>query len=703
MITEIFILKKLLFLNFSILLILGANAQKQANYWYFGSGVGLNFNQTPPQILNNNFANSQEGCASIADNNGNLLFYTNGLTIINRKHEVMLNGNGIRGDLSSTSNTIIIPLPGNDSIYYLFTVGATTQVAKGFRYTIINIKGDGGFGEVLQKNVYVEEAYEKLAAVRHCNKKDVWITIRKWESDEFNTYLLTASGFNVNPVVSNTGFVVGGLANNAIGSLKFSIDGSKLAAVHATETDAVELMRFNNATGQITNPVIIRPNILPHALSFTGVYGAEFSPNGNLLYISSNNSVTDPCILYQFDITSFNQATIIATKQIIAAPKPWFAGALQTGPDMKIYLAAWKDTAVSVIENPDVYGAGCNFVFNKISFGNRPEPVQFGLPSFVQSDLSTSFIPFDFTRSGKCTDVDVQFNINRTTGIDSVKWSFGDGQQSASFAPLHRYSTTGFFTVSLIIFKLDCSGLNDTINKEIWIMPTLSLLGNDIDACGFKDVSLAVNVNVPGINYLWNTGSTADKIAVTSPGQYWVQLAYKGCTISDTINITVKPAPVVNIGNDTTVCLSAGVLLSAGNSAAGNTYLWSTGQTINSIAVNKPGSYSVTLTQNNCVASDTVNVVWGDCPFYIPNAFTPNNDGVNDKFGIINGFSVQDFSMKIFNRYGQVIFTTNNRAEKWDGTFKGKVIPGGNYPWSVIYINAQGYTKWLKGSVLIIH
>ena len=178
-------MKKYILIFYFLLSILPAFAQKQANVWYFGR-VGLDFNQTPPLPLNNGISNSQEGSAAISDHNGSLLFYTNGGFIANRKHVSMKNGGGLLGDLSSTDNTVIVPVPGNDSIYYLFTIGSAFQADKGLRYNIINMKGDTGFGEVVSKNILLEaSAFEKLAAVKHCNKKDVWIMIHKWDSDEY--------------------------------------------------------------------------------------------------------------------------------------------------------------------------------------------------------------------------------------------------------------------------------------------------------------------------------------------------------------------------------------------------------------------------------------------------------------------------------------------------------------------------------------
>jgi hypothetical protein len=236
-----FILKKgsLLFIFF-VLIHLVSFSQKQSYFWYFGNKAGLNFNQTPPQVLTNAKVGSIEGCASISDANGNLLFYTNGLSVVNRDHEIMVNGNGLLGDLSSTNNVVIVPLPGSDSIYYLFTIGATGQALKGFRYSIVNMKLQNGLGEVTVKNALLDdECFEKLAAVRHCNKKDVWITVRKWNTDQYFTYLVTASGINSTPVVSSTGLVISGLPNNALGTLKFSANGKKFIGVHSFENDVV--------------------------------------------------------------------------------------------------------------------------------------------------------------------------------------------------------------------------------------------------------------------------------------------------------------------------------------------------------------------------------------------------------------------------------------------------------------------------------
>ncbi|MEO6254601.1 MAG: gliding motility-associated C-terminal domain-containing protein [Ferruginibacter sp.] len=677
-------------------------AQKQANIWYFGNRVGLDFNQSPPIALYNGTANSLEGSATMSDNNGKLLFYTNGLYVQNRNHVNMVNGTGLRGELSSTNNTVIVPMPGNDSMYYLFTIGSATIEFPSFSYNIIDMKADNGFGAVILKNALIEDdVLEKVAAIRHCNKRDVWLVIQKFNSDKYYTYLLTSAGLNPVPVISSTALVISGLPNNAIGTLKFSSKGDKLMACHSFDNDAVQLMNFDNQTGIISNPIVFNPNTIPRDLSYPGVYGAEFSADGKLLYISANNSVNEPCNLYQFDITSHNSGIIMASKQIIAQPKPLYAGALQLGPDQKIYMARWNADAVSVINDPNSYGSGCNFMLDKIYVGKfSSTPVQFGLPTFMQSYFDSDSNPYDFSRAGNCFDLNVSFLLNRLNNIDSVKWNFGDAQQSQVLQPTHTYATPGFYNVSLIVYKIDCSGLNDTITRKIWIAASDKFLGADTSSCNTLSLEIGVD-EIFGVNYLWNTGSTSNKITTTGFGDYWLDLEQNGCKIRDTIKVLAKPKPVVSLGIDTSICKYKPVLLSTGSSTY-DSYLWSTGETSPSIFVDQTGTYSITVTQSGCEASDTVLVKPGNCDIYIPSAFTPNNDNLNETFGVIDYTNVPYFSMQVFNRYGQLIFSSNDITKKWDGTFKDKKMPNGGYFWMVTYVNKRGIKVYDQGMVLLI-
>lgn len=681
------------------------SAQKQTNTWFFGKGVGLDFNQNPVvPIRNSGLADSFEGLSCVSDNNGKIIFYTNGLNVVNKLDAIMKNGTGLAGDRSSTNNTVVVPLPGtaNKGIYYIFTTGAALQETHDFRYSIVDMNREGGLGEVISKNIPIEDTvFEKIAAVRHCNNKDFWIIIHKWKTDEYHAYRVTGAGLDPTPVISHTGLVISGYENNEIGTLKFNIKGNKLVSVHSFLHDAVEMMDFDITTGIISNPILFKPNAAAPSASFPGVYGAEFSPDGKLLYVSANNTVTDASVLYQFDITSNVPATILTTKQIISVNSPWDAGSLQLGPDFKIYMAMKDDSALSVIEKPDIYGTGCDFRFNKIYMGPLSgQPVQSGLPTFSQSYFDTTANPYDFVRAGKCNDLSVNFTINRLSGIDSVKWNFGDGQQSQLIQPTNTYANPGLYDVSLIVYKVDCSGTYDTINRRIWVADNTDLLGKDTLSCNPVSLDLSVGL-VEGASYLWNTGYTGINIKTSGYGKYWVEISQNGCILRDTVEVKRKDNPFVELGVDTTVCLFKSIILKTGNTVA-DSYTWSTGETTPTIKVDKIGSYYVTVKEADCVASDTVLVTAGDCDVYLPSAFTPNNDNLNEDFGVIGYVTVQYYLMRIYSKWGEMIFSSNDITNKWDGKFKGKNMPNGSYLWTLTYVNRSGRKFYEQGTVMLI-
>jgi gliding motility-associated-like protein len=348
-----------------------------------------------------------------------------------------------------------------------------------------------------------------------------------------------------------------------------------------------------------------------------------------------------------------------------------------------------------------VYGVACNFNLKQIdysAFGNKQ--VQYGLPTFVQSYFDTTGNPYDFNRSGNCANLTVNFKINRLSGIDSVKWDFGDLGKSQILQPTHTYTTAGFYDVKLIVYKLDCSGLNDTIIRKIWIAGTNQYLGPDTSSCNILAMRIGVQ-DIFGANYLWNTGVNENQITTTGFGDYWLEVQQNGCIIRDTIKVTERPKPTVNLGADTSICKYKPVVLKT-ISTNYDTYLWNTGATTASIFVNQTGAYSVKVTQNSCEASDTIKILPGDCDIYIPTAFTPNNDNLNETFGVVDYASVQFFSLHVYSKWGQLIFSTNDIAQKWDGTYKGKNMPNGSYLWMVNYTNNHGRKFYDQGTVMLI-
>ena len=204
---------KLRFLVIFLLLSFVCFSQRQANIWYFGNNAGLDFNSGTPVALLDGALSTLEGCATISDADGNLLFYTDGTTVYNRDHAIMLNGTGLNGDPSSTHSAIIVPRPENANIYYIFTAPAVGESMLGMEYSEVDMTLDGGLGGVTSiKNISLTGLVtEKLTAIRSSIANEYWVVGHLFDSDEFVSFNISSFGVNETAVTSAVGTFVGGV------------------------------------------------------------------------------------------------------------------------------------------------------------------------------------------------------------------------------------------------------------------------------------------------------------------------------------------------------------------------------------------------------------------------------------------------------------------------------------------------------------
>ena len=182
------------------------HAQKEGNIWYFGVNAGLDFNSGAPHALTNGVLSTLEGSSSIADVNGNLLFYTDGITVYNNNHLQMPNGSGLLGHWSSTQSALIVPQPESSNIYYIFTT--YFQGGFGFYYSIVDMSLQGGLGDVTTKNIALfNPVTEKQTAVRHENGCDLWVITHEYRTLNFRAYLVNDAWIDTTPVISSVGSV----------------------------------------------------------------------------------------------------------------------------------------------------------------------------------------------------------------------------------------------------------------------------------------------------------------------------------------------------------------------------------------------------------------------------------------------------------------------------------------------------------------
>lgn len=543
-------------LLFSVLIGLSINlfSQGQNNLWYFGGDAGLDFSSGTPIADTNSVMHASEGSITVCDSAGNLLFYSNGENVYDQTHSIMLNGWGLLGDYSTTQ-CAVAKLPGSDSIYYFFHPEEAGYL-DGLRYSEINMNLNGGLGGVTaNKNVLLTTPVcEKVTIIKHQNNIDYWVITYLFGTNRFHSYLLTASGIDTIPVMSDVGTVVSSNVQTA-GPIKVSPDGSRIALTHYLAL-GMELFDFDRITGRVSNQLDLSSFL---SSSFINPYGVEFSPNGNLLYISTSSS------LYQLNLLAGSDTAIFNSMINISHSASYY---LQLGPDNKIYNSNHSSTSISVINDPNNIGLSCNFVSGNISLSGRQ--CYAGLPPL--NDFYNVF-----TYSNLCLGDSTAFELSVSIA-DSVLWDFGDtlsagNNNSTILTPKHLYTNVGNYIVSLLIYN---GGVTDTIVKTLHISPIpVFNLGTDTSLCA-GDV-LTLTSSPSNGNFLWQDNSENQSYTVLDTGLYWVENTLNGCYFSDTISINYNQLPNVTIlsFSPDTVCDNEGLIvlptgLPSGGSYSGN-------------------------------------------------------------------------------------------------------------------------------------
>ena len=511
-----------------LFLSLGCFAQGEANIWYFGQNAGLDFNSGSPVALADGQLVTQEGCATISNASGQLLFYTDGVSVWNKNHQIMPNGTNLFGDSSSTQSAIIIPKPNDPNMYYIFTVTELGR-AKGVCYSEVNLSLNGGLGNVtLNKNIQLfTPSTEKITAVKNKNGNEYWVVAHEYGGNNFLAYNVTATGVNSTAVISSVGTSIDTNENFTIGYLKFSPDGTKLISCNGFIN--VELYDFDATTGIISNPKVIlsTPDI--------SNYGVEFSPSGNIAYITYGGYISNDKLI-QFDLTATDiEASAITIYNRYTSLN--YLGALQLGPDGKIYgTVLWQDNLFA-INNPDVLGAACNFDLNAVLLTNGSSNY-FGLPPFI-----TSFFNVGINLNNNCMGEVSSFSLSGNQNTTSANWNFGDGNTSTDISPNHIYETAGTYTVSVTAL----SGSDTTTKtRDIIIskIPTATqpqnLMVCDSNNDGIYSFDLTTqntailngqNPNLYTVTYYANVANYDNNNSISTPNNYENVIAYQQQTI----------------------------------------------------------------------------------------------------------------------------------------------------------------------------
>lgn len=662
------------------------NSSGGGEKWYFGTGATLEFGLNPStpiirdpladdgdlfggpkedpvyvpvQPSKDNELDTPEGAAMVYSSKGELVFYTDGVKIYRGSDDQPmaffppLTSSDLDGTNTSIQSSLIIPKNSCNEcpnhLYYVYTLNKTTGMLS---YSVVDMRRDDGKGAVVEKNTPVSFTTTQQIATRTAldaqgNEVGYYIYSHDSKTNEFRILKVDSTG------ATEKVQAVGMIPSDTTGYMRISPLGDQLAmAIVKNGENYIEVYDIDPATGDLRLKYTIDMKIQAPPM----VYGLEFSYNGQLLYTTLRG---DPAAgvksyLYQLNLNRRDPIVISNEKIKLDESATYAFGALQMGPVNSvgaIYMAVDGRTLLPYISQPDALGVASivgyvpiSDVFGAEVIGNS----HFGLPNVVRAKPKQDGEGLSATYQGTCQGIPTKFS---TQGICSpmkaeITWDFGDGTTGTGKEPTHIYKKEGRYIIKMTV---------------------------DV----FSETVLSQNVNIP---ILGNA------------------LKQKCSTFVVTDEIYIKPTPVPNLPDSAFVCVLRGATMALDPKATNTVdpqYMWSpTSETTPTITISALATYGVVVSNKFilqsgtpifCPAKDETIVKEGCEPqLFVPEVFTPNGDGKNDRFELPNEF-ITDFDLKIYNRWGEIIFESFQADRLWDGTYKGKMMAPMLYAFVVSY------------------
>lgn len=620
---------KTLFLGLIYFLIANLNAQTnnncnyerphQADQWVFGNKAAINFTVDPPLAIpsGTNFS-TPNGVSAISYDFGALLLHTNGIQLWNNLYLVG-NGTDLNGNNFATQSSLIVPNPGNSKEYYVFTVDMYVPpiFEEGINYNVVDFTSSNG-GDVISKNNFlIGSNSQKITGVQHANGIDFWAVTHGFGPSNGNIfYSYMVSNIGLDTIPIES--ITGYLHQgdpNNSGGYMKISPDGSKLALVVPEDGVTELFDFNTATGRVSNPKTSTTG------QFYYPFGVEFSPDNSKLYISTSPLGSATNFLYQFDVTAtdpfVNPFVVHQYNVNEVGSADSLMGALQLAPDGKIYLAKFRRSVLGLKNLGVIY--------------NPDRPL------------------------AAC-------NYNTIDNIPNNGFYLGGAE---SLIGLPNFITSYLLIPPFTYFN-HCQG--DTTIFSITNTANISTTN-----WNFNDNSGVLAINDP----------LSPGFVFSQPGNYTVELTeiFNAENFQYSQPVRIFPLPYIDLGQGTDTIFilpNSSIQLDAGDY---DSYFWQPGgSTERYLNVNQEGLYVVTVVDSNCCQnSDAVYIQFADLTF--PSAFNPKStETINSVFKVLGDTrALSGFRLLVYNRWGQLLFETDNPQQGWDGTFKGEPVPMGTY------------------------
>ena len=339
---------------------------------------------------------------------------------------------------------------------------------------------------------------------------------------------------------------------------------------------------------------------------------------------------------------------------------------------------------------------GCGVLATAYGYGRFESYAYGGGASFTK--LNANPIPI-----GGCLSDTIFFDSGLSSFRYSFIWDLGDGTTSTKSSFMHQYDSLGTYDLTLYlhdqcldIYDTAYQTLEITLRQGLEVFPDVKICEADSLKLGALDLDKAVyEWNGPHGFFSQDQFPIVPNVPLELDGNYEVIGIVSGCaTHPQTVNVELVPLPHPELGADTIICdLVGSIELDPGPFA---TYLWQDGNINRTTTTDQEGLYTVEVSNDfGCLDTATI-ILTQRCPtrLYVPNAFTPNGDLVNDQFEIF-AQDLVSIHWRVFNRWGNLLFESNDPEATWDGTVGGDRLPAGVYLWTASF---EGYNE--KGEMI---
>jgi gliding motility-associated-like protein len=671
--------------------------------WYFGDGGSLEFGIEGDSTERDSLANegdlnpeldienpsyipedrsersnvSSNGALAMAyDQNSNLVFYTDGRKLYSGRDdsEIFTSAGSVfnLNNINSSQGLMIVPKftcnSCNFKEYYVLSLDPVTKLLS---YSVVDMRFNDRRGAVVEQNVpLLFSASQKMAGVRTPNDSAFVMYSYDYQKGAFNVFKIDSTGINTFEQVIGSPNVDAASGN---GYIAISSNGRKLAhGVVINGRNYVEVFERDPFTHLLDNPLLIDLNI-PAPPS---VYGIAFAQSGDILYttLRGNPASGQSSYLIQLALFLGDAATISAQKEIISQRNGDEFGAVMLGPVYGpgakfMYLSINNKNFLPYLQNPDVKGnadvVGFSYRQGSASDGVQLEgTAKLGLPNILAAAPVQEGEGISANYSGNCQNSPT---ILTTQGICSpmrnkVTWYFHDGTKKEGTQTSYTYTKPGWYPIRMVVEVFQESKVSSVVNNQI-------------------------------IEKLLESQCTEEE--------------YNG-------TIYIKPAPVSRLPSVIYICFEEFEKKAYGPNPIGGdsfSYTWTTTQGTfldddSAYVFDIPATYYLEIENNfGCATKDTVRVAEGCEPsLFLPDVFTPNDDNLNNDLKVIPAY-ITDFDLKVFNRWGEMVFNSKDPEIKWDGRYKGRVFANQLFPYTISYRSKyfpeRGELQ-TRGSILIL-